>query len=170
MAANASEQDDLSLADYQALAAFRYQIRRFLHFSEAAVKAEGLETQQHQMLLAVLALDPDSGPTVGHLANHLLIQHHSAVGLVDRLAARGLIERIRGEEDRRQVRVRLTSAGEDTLRRLSAEHRTELRNSGPSLVATLRALLGGLSTKVVGQVPPPDPKERDVSETEDYHL
>jgi DNA-binding MarR family transcriptional regulator len=164
------DQDNLSLPDYQALAAFRYQIRRFLHFSEAAAKEEGLEPQQHQMLLAIRALEQNGGPTVGNLAGHLLIQHHSAVGLVDRLAGRGLIERIRGGEDRRQVRVRLTTAGEDTLRRLSSQHRDELRNSGPLLVAALSALLEGLQTTSIGQSPPLDPEERDVSETEDYHL
>src|SRR5579863_159724 len=111
-------QDDLSLSDYHALAAFRYQIRRFLHFSEEAARNEGLEPQQHQMLLAIQTSDQNSGPTIGNLAEHLLIQHHSAVGLVDRLAVRGLVERIRGGEDRRQVRIRLTPAGNDKLRRL----------------------------------------------------
>jgi DNA-binding MarR family transcriptional regulator len=157
-------QDDLSHSDYHALAAFRYQIRRFLHFSEAAAKDEGLEPQQHQMLLAIRALEPD-GPTIGDLASHLLIQHHSAVGLVDRLAGRGLVERIRGGEDRRQVRVRLTAEAEDKLRRLSAQHRAELLNSGPLLVDALGALLGGLSTESIGQAPRLVPEERDVSET-----
>lgn len=136
------KESDLSLSDYQALAAFRYQIRRFLHFSEAAVKAEGLEPQQHQMLLAIRALDL---PTVGALAAHLLIRHHSAVGLLDRLAGRRLVERLRGDPDHRQVQVRLTSDGEEKLRRLSAGHRAELRNSGPMLVAALGALLEKLS-------------------------
>jgi DNA-binding MarR family transcriptional regulator len=158
-------QDDLSISDYQALAAFRYQIRRFLHFSEAAAKDEGLEPQQHQMLLAIRALEQDASPTVGDLAGHLLIQHHSAVGLVDRLAGRGLVERVRGGEDRRQVRVRLTPDAEDKLRRLSAQHRAELLNSGPLLVSALGALLEGLPTKPIGQRLVPE--ERDVSETKD---
>lgn len=158
-------QDDLSISDYQALAAFRYQIRRFLHFSEAAAKDEGLEPQQHQMLLAIRALEHDGGPTVGDLADHLVIQHHSAVGLVDRLAGRGLVERIRGGEDRRQVRVRLTRQAEDKLRRLSAQHRAELRNSGPLLVAALAELIEGLSTIPGGQASKPGPDEEDVSET-----
>jgi DNA-binding MarR family transcriptional regulator len=157
-------QDDLSLSDYQALAAFRYQIRRFLHFSEAAARDEGLEPQQHQILLAIRALE-DGGPTVGALASHLLIQHHSAVGLVDRLAGRGLVERIRGGEDRRQVRVRLTPEADDKLRRLSAQHRAELRNSGPVLVAALAELIEGLSTTPAGRVAGTIPEERDVSET-----
>ena len=132
---------DLSPKDYRSLGAFRYQIRRFLHFSEEAAKAEGLEPQQHQMLLAIRALNESNGPTVGHLAEHLIVRHHSAVGLVDRLAERGLVARVRGQEDRRQVRVRLTSEGEAILRRLSRAHREELRTSGPTLVETLGVLL-----------------------------
>ena len=156
-------QDDLSISDYQALAAFRFQIRRFLHFSEAAARDEGLEPQQHQMLLAIRALDKDGSPTIGNLATHLLIRLHSAVGMVDRLAVRGLVERVRGEEDRRQVRIRLTPAGERKLTRLSAQHRDELRNSGPLLVAALGALLEGLSTTPAAQMLTPE--ERDVLET-----
>ena len=159
-------QDDLSLSDYRALAAFRFQIRRFLHFSEVAAKDEGLEPQQHQMLLAILALEQDGGPTVGNLASHLLIQHHSAVGLVDRLATRGLVERMRGGGDRRQVRIGLTRAGEDKLRRLSAQHRVELRSSGRLLVSALAELLDGLSTIPAGPASGLAPKKEDVSETE----
>lgn len=132
---------DLTAADYRSLGAFRYQIRRFLHFSEASAKAEGLEPQQHQMLLAIRALDEPGGPTVGSLAGHLFIRHHSAVGLIDRLAERGLVERVRGREDRREVKVRLTSRGEGKLRRLSRAHREELRTSGRLLVETLGGLL-----------------------------
>ncbi|HLK67950.1 MAG TPA: MarR family transcriptional regulator [Bryobacteraceae bacterium] len=148
---------DLSVSDYQALAGLRFQIRCFLRFSETAARAEGLEPQQHQLLLAIRAMDQQGGPTIGHLADHLLIQHHSAVGLIDRLASHGLVERARSEADRRQVRIRLTVEGEEKLRRLTAEHRSELRNSGPLLVATLGALLEGLSKT----------EEGNVSETED---
>jgi len=135
---------DLSISDYQALGQFRYQIRRFLHFSEAAAHAEDLEPQQHQMMLAIRAWDQAGVPTVGDLAAYLLLKHHSAVGLVDRLAERGLVERARGEPDHRQVRVRLTPRGMAKLRRLSNAHREELRSSGPILVGALDALLRGL--------------------------
>jgi DNA-binding MarR family transcriptional regulator len=137
----------LSDADYRALADFRFQIRRFLHFSEAAAHSEGLEPQQHQLLLAARALTGSCGPTIGELAEHLLIRHHSAVGLADRLMERGLVERIRGSGDRRQVRIRLTAQGESTLTRLAGTHRAELLNSGPSLVESLGALLQQLGGK-----------------------
>jgi DNA-binding MarR family transcriptional regulator len=132
---------NLSQSDYRALSGFRYQIRRFLHFSEEAARAEGLEPQQHQMLLAIQALDDPGDPTIGQLAEQLLVRHHSAVGLIDRLEERGLVVRIRGGEDRRQVRVRMTAEGSRMLHRLTRLHRDELRQSGPKLVASLRALI-----------------------------
>jgi DNA-binding MarR family transcriptional regulator len=138
---------DLTDADYQALAAFRYQIRRFLHFSQQAARAEGLEPQQHQMMLAIHVLDSTDGPTMGKLAEYLLIRHHSAVELVDRLAKRRLVERVRGQGDRRQVRVRLTAEGQDKLKWLSSVHRAELCTSGPLLVEALTMLLGPRSAQ-----------------------
>jgi len=129
------------------LGEFRYRIRRFLYFSEEAARQEGLEPQQHQMLLAIRVLAETSQPTIGLLAEHLLIRHHSAVGLIDRLEERGLVERVRGTTDRRQVRVRLTSAGEEKLGRLSLSHSEELRSSGPMLVEALRVLLEQFSAR-----------------------
>jgi DNA-binding MarR family transcriptional regulator len=135
------QEDRLSRSDYRALSRFRYQIRRFLHFSEEAARAEGLEPQQHQMLLTIEGSDEDCGPTVGCLAEHLLIRHHSAVGLLDRLEERGLVERVRDGDDRRQVRVRITGAGSEKLHRLARQHRDELRKSEPELVEALRAVV-----------------------------
>lgn len=135
---------DLSTSDYQALGQFRYQIRRFLHFSEEAARVEDLEPQQHQMILAIRAWEEPDAPTIGALAAHLLLKHHSAVGLIDRLAERGLVERVRDESDRRQVKVHLTGEGIEKLRRLSSVHREELRSSGSILVNALGALLQGL--------------------------
>lgn len=141
----------LSSNDYMALGEFRFRVRHFLHFSESAARQEGLEPQQHQLLLAVRSLEAAHGPTIGELADHLLIRHHSAVGLIDRMEERGLIERIRANDDRRQVQVRLTPLGAEKLERLSVTHRAELRNSGPALVEALSALLERLD------------KEQDVS-------
>jgi len=141
MSRRATPGADLTSADYQALAEFRYQVRRFQHFSENAARAQGLEPQQHQILLSIRAMDEPGGPTVRMLAEHLLIQHHSAVGLIDRLAVRGLVERVRGEKDRRQVRVRISAEGEAKLQQLTDTHREELRRSGPLLVAALSRML-----------------------------
>jgi DNA-binding MarR family transcriptional regulator len=128
--------------DYiQALGEFRYQIRRFLNFSEQAARAAGLEPQQHQALLAVKGLPNGQRATVGALAERLQIQHHSAVELVDRLEAHRLVRRSRNSADRREVLVRLTGQGERLLRELSSPHRAELRSAGPALLRALRVVI-----------------------------
>jgi DNA-binding MarR family transcriptional regulator len=128
------------LPDYRTLAEFRYQIRRFLHFSEEAARAHGLNGQQHQLLLALKGLPEGMAPTVGNLAERLQVRHHSAVGLVDRLAERGYVTRRSNPGDRRQVFVRLTRKGEAVLSRLTQAHREELGTAGLRLLATLRRL------------------------------
>ncbi len=128
--------------DYRALAEFRYQIRRFLRFSEDAARTAGLEPQQHQLLLAVKGLPEGKEPTIGELADRLQIRHHSVVELIDRLESRGLARRQRSSEDRRKVRVELTAEGERILESLTVEHRNELESAGPTLLKALEQLLG----------------------------
>jgi DNA-binding MarR family transcriptional regulator len=159
---------DLTDADYRALADFRLQIRRFLHFSEEAARYEGLEPQQHQFLLTVRALAGAQGPTVGEIAGFLLIRHHSAVGLADRLVERGLVERVRGGGDRRQVRIRLTTQGENAIMRLSTTHRAALWNTGPLLVESLATLLRQLREKSEPQRHHED-NENDVPKAKDHN-
>jgi DNA-binding MarR family transcriptional regulator len=126
---------------YRALAEFRYQIRRFVHFSERIARGAGLEPQQHQLLLAIKGLPESHEPTIGELAERLQLQHHSAAELIDRTEARGLVHRARGDADRRQVFVELTPTGERLLRRLSLHHRDELQSAGPSLAAALASII-----------------------------
>ena len=133
--------DDLSLADYRALAEFRYQIRKFLYFSEGQARAYGLEPQQHQLLLAVQGIPPGKKPTIGELAARLRLRHHSTVELVNRLEALGAVIRARSDQDRRQVIVQLTRSGASLLRKLSLAHRHELETSGPELARALRAAM-----------------------------
>ena len=128
----------LNLSDYQALAELRYQIRRFLHFSEQAARDAGLEPHQHQLLLALKGLPKDLRPRIGELAQRLQIQHHSAVELVNRLARGGYVRRKRGEQDRREVLLQLTPKGEKVLRALTLHHRAELRSQRRALVAALK--------------------------------
>src|SRR5438067_13119315 len=94
--------NEMSLADYRALAEFRYQLRRFLRFSEQTTREMGLEPQQHQLLLALKGLPNGRNATVGDLAERLQLRHHSTVELIDRLAERSLIERTRDETDQRR--------------------------------------------------------------------
>jgi DNA-binding MarR family transcriptional regulator len=133
--------DAISITEYQTLAEFRYQLRRFLRFSEQAARAAGLEPQQHQLLLALMGLPEGKKATIGTLAERLQLAHHSTVELVDRLVERGFIQRSRDEADQRQVLVTLTAQGEEVLRDLSLSHRTELRSFGPTLVQVLNTLL-----------------------------
>src|SRR5882724_12967095 len=105
---NRQKAESLPLPDYQALAELRYQIRRFLHFSERAVRKAGLEPRQHQLMLALKAFPKDVRPRIGELAKRLLIQHHSAVELVNRLAKGGYVRRDRADSDRREVLLSLT--------------------------------------------------------------
>jgi DNA-binding MarR family transcriptional regulator len=128
-------------ADYQALAEFRYQLRRYLHFSEAAAREAGIEPQQHQLLLALKGLPEDRDPTVREIAERLQVQHQSAVGLIDRTEERGLVRRRRGKGDRRTVLVELTEAGDSILAELSRAHRAELTSAAPALIRTLNRLL-----------------------------
>lgn len=132
---------EISIAEYQALAEFRYQLRCFLHFSEKAAREVGFEPQQHQLLLVLKGLPEGKAATVGELAERLQIQHHSAVELINRMVDRKLIERSRDEGDQRRVFVNLTAYGDEVLRRLSLLHRTELRSTGPALVRALNALI-----------------------------
>lgn len=131
---------DLSLDEYRALAHFRCEIRRFLHFSEEQARKHGLEPQQHQLLLAIKGLPEDARPTVGELAARLQLKHHSTVELLDRLEKHAYVTRIAGTDDRRQVIVHLTRAGAGVLRRLSLAHRRELDTAGPALSTALRSL------------------------------
>jgi DNA-binding MarR family transcriptional regulator len=131
---------DLSREEYRSLAEFRYEIRRFLHFSEERAREQDLEPQQHQLLLAIKALPDGVTATVGELAARLQLKHHSAVELADRLEKHGYVARGRGGEDRRQVILHLTASGRRVLRRLSVAHHEELETAGPALSKALQAI------------------------------
>jgi DNA-binding MarR family transcriptional regulator len=132
------------VTDYQALADFRYHIRRFIHFSEQSARLSEIEPHHHQLLLAAKGFrgDPAEGPTISYLAERLQIRHHSAVELIDRMVRHGLVERLQNQRDRRQVIISLTRYGERILKKLSADHIRELRETGPALVAALEAIVG----------------------------
>jgi DNA-binding MarR family transcriptional regulator len=132
----------LKSREFQALAEFRYQIRRFLRFSEDQARTSGIEAQQHQLLLAIKGLPRGVKPTIGELAARMLIRHHSAVELVNRLAEHGAVQRVSAEEDHREVYVRLTKKGETMLHKLSVAHHDELRAGGPELMNALSKVLG----------------------------
>jgi DNA-binding MarR family transcriptional regulator len=130
---NGGKRGDLAAADYQTLAEFRYLLRRYLSFSKGAARKAGLTPQQHQALLAIKGNREPAAPTVGYLAQALLLRHNSAVGLVDRLVRAGYVSRAADAKDRRRVSLALTEKGESVLSCLAAAHRQELRQLTPSL-------------------------------------
>jgi DNA-binding MarR family transcriptional regulator len=130
----------LTLSDYQALAEFRFQIRKFLRFSELAVRAAGMEPGQYQLMLAIKGIPQEVRPRIRELADRMHIRHHSAVELVNRLEAGGYVRRERAQDDRREVLLALTAKGEKVLAELALHHHDELRSAASSLVAALRRL------------------------------
>jgi len=139
----------LSASDYQALAEFRFQIRKFLHFSDLAIAAAGLERAQYQLMLTIKGLPPELRPRIRDVANRMLIQHHSAVELVNRLETGGWVRRERGEGDRREVLLALTPKGERVLAELALHHHEELQDAAPALVSALRRVMTGKKAELM---------------------
>jgi DNA-binding MarR family transcriptional regulator len=129
----------LDAGEYRQLALFRYALRSFLRFSEAAAEKVGLTAQHYQALLAVCAT-PGGRVTINDLAQQLLIRHNSAVGLADRLTNQGLVAREPSPEDGRKVYLRLTAKGDRVLERLAEVHREELRRIAPQLRQLLQQI------------------------------
>lgn len=123
----------LTKQDFEALARFRFGIRRYLHFSEETVRRHGLTPQQYQLMLALKGFPGREWATVRELADRLLLRHHSVVELVNRAQRQGLVERAPHPDDARAVRVQLSTDGEQILARLSALHRDELRRMNATL-------------------------------------
>ena len=139
------ETPDIAGRQYTALAELRYQIRKFLHFSEIAAQAVGLAPHQHQLLLVVRGCaEAADQPTIGYIAERLQVRHHSAVELVTRMEAHGLVCRRNSAHDRRRVIVALTGTGESLLHQLSAHHISEIHRMAPALVAALQEVLASV--------------------------
>jgi DNA-binding MarR family transcriptional regulator len=126
--------------DYQALAEFRFALRGFLAFSDRAARSAGLTARQHQALLAIRGYPGRERVSVSELAERLLIRHHSAVELIDRLSRLGMIVRSSDSADRRRVHVALTPKARRKLTTLSAAHIDELRRLGSALPPLLERL------------------------------
>ena len=132
---------DLTDADYERLLEFRTGLRRFLHWSEEQADAVGLTPAQHQLLLAIRGQQDRNGPTIGDIAEALLLRHHSAVGLIDRAEAAGLVRRRPDRTDQRVVRLSLTALGSRRLHQLSERHLEELKRLRPQLDAMWRGIV-----------------------------
>ena len=125
--------DPLTKQDFEALARFRFGIRRYLRFSEETVRSHGVTPQQYQLMLALKGFPGRDWAVVRELADRLQLRHHSVVELINRAQNQGLVERTADPDDARAVRVLLTEQGEQLLGRLSALHRDELRRMDVAL-------------------------------------
>jgi len=115
-------------SQYEALSEFRYQLRRFMHFSETIARTEGLTPLQYLLLLHVEGFPGRHWATVGELAERLQMQHHGTVALLTRCEALGLVERRKNQHDRRRVEVHLLEEGRRRLEKLAALHEAELKS------------------------------------------
>ena len=120
------------------LAEFRYELRRFLQFSESAAAAAGLQPQQHQLLLQVAGAPEGTAVTIAYAAERLGLRHNSTVELVDRSARESLLIRKTDPRDRRRAILHVTQKGRQVLGRLSGEHARELNDLGPRLERALK--------------------------------
>ena len=131
----------LSVAQFQRLAEFRFQLRRFLHFSHSAAERTGLRPQQFQLLQCVYGMPDELDPTIANVAARMLLKHNSAVELVDRAIEQGLLRRSSDPTDHRRILLRVTAQGERLLASLAEYHIEELEQAGPELIRALRRVV-----------------------------
>ncbi|HEX4380397.1 MAG TPA: MarR family transcriptional regulator [Candidatus Acidoferrum sp.] len=132
---------EVKTEQYRALAELRHQIREFLSEGDRAARTAGLEPQQYLVLLMIRGLPEGQAATIRTLAERLTLKHHSAVELVDRLEANGLVRRARARDDRRNVIVSLLPRGERMLEDVARQRIEELSSNGHALVRAIDRLL-----------------------------
>jgi DNA-binding MarR family transcriptional regulator len=125
----------LTEKQWRTLLTFRVALRGFLHWSETQAASVGLTPAQHQLLVAIRGHGGKEDPTITDVAGYLFIRHHSAIGLVERTAAMGLVERYRDGADQRLVRLALTPAGHERVNALASAHLEEIARLAPLLDA-----------------------------------
>lgn len=130
-----------SEAEYEALAEFRYHLARFLRRRKDAARAEGLQAQQYELLLAVSGLPKQTQPTIKEIAIQLCLEHHTVVELADRLERQKLLVRHSSRLDRRVVLLQLTGTGRAALSRIVRFSFSQLRDEAPALIRSLRRIL-----------------------------
>lgn len=140
----------LTETQWQTLLSFRVALRRFLHWSETQAASVGLTAAQHQLLVAIRGHPGEADPTISDVAGHLVVRHHSAIGLVERAAAMGLVRRYRDESDQRLVRLALTDLGREKVDALAAAHLEEMRRLAPLLDALVESPATGTELGAAG--------------------
>ena len=136
------------------LAEFRFQLRKFLRFSEIASEAAGISVQQYQMLQVIAAMPEGQGASISYLADRMILRHNSAVELVDRAVRAGMVRRESDDEDLRRSIVKLMPEGEKVLEHLIPSHLAEIDLRGRDIIAALEVVLAsresGAEPKPVG--------------------
>jgi len=112
---------------YVFLSEFRYQLRKFINFSESAAKDLGITPQQHQLLLTIIGFPEKDSATPREISERLMITHHACVELIDRSEKQGLVHRKPNPEDRRSVLVELSNLGMEKMEKLSEIHMEEIK-------------------------------------------
>ncbi len=136
----------LDAGKLEAMAEFRYALRRFLRFSETSAEAQGISAQQYQLLQVVQAMSAERPMSISIIAERMVLRHNSAVELVDRAERLRLVERLADEEDLRRSIVVLTEHGRKVLTHVATAHLAELETAGPMIVeALLRLGVSGAS-------------------------
>ncbi len=124
----------------KSLAEFRFQMRKFLNFSEMASERCGIPAQQYQLMQVIAAMPEDQQASITYLAERMILRHNSTVELVDRAERAGLVRRENDPTDMRRSLVQLTPQGVEILERLVAEHLRELAPLCEPLIRALRDL------------------------------
>lgn len=124
------------------LAEFRYQLRRFLSFSEMASEEAGISAQQYQLLQVIAAVPAGQECSISYIATRMIVRHHSAVELVDRAEKAGLVRRVADESDHRRALVEMTEKGGELVSHLVKQHLMEVETAGPELLRALERLVG----------------------------
>lgn len=138
---SSKEPTPLTRAQMRRLAEFRFQLRKFLHFSSLAAGAAGVRAQQYQLLQCIWGMPEELDPTIANVAARMLLKHNSAVELVDRTIEQGLLRRCPDPTDHRRILLRMTPLGDKLLGSLAAWHLRELEETGPELIRALRRVL-----------------------------
>jgi len=121
----------------RSLAEFRYELRRFVHFSERVALEAGLQPQQHQLLLQIAGARDGEAVTIAYAAERLGLKHNSTVELVDRSEREGLLTRTADPSDKRRAILEMSTKGHRLLDRLATDHANELKERAPLLIQAL---------------------------------
>ena len=128
----------------KSLAEFRFQMRKFLNFSEMASERCGIPAQQYQLMQVIAAMPEGQQASITYLAERMILRHNSTVELVDRAERAGLVRRESDPKDMRRSLVQLTAQGQEIVERLVAEHLRELSPLCDVLIHALRELQGAV--------------------------